>query len=326
MDNNIEIKNAIEALSLLYSEMPSDKLLSYIKEVESQLTDIAYEAHQSSMVEAEIQNPSNSELLYIPLSKSCRGLDTLVPAKQRYEMLKALGTIDRIVGGVDEYVADRLGYINGNCSIEKYKEGMQCLCNAFSAEQVDAIAMAIYNIEEKNQGCIIGDMTGIGKGRIAAGLIVYAVNQGKLPIFFTEKTNLFSDIYRDLIAINADAGIPQVIVDKNKYTTRVIKASKKEIEDKIKSDISDGDFELEGFNTEQVLSDNTVMKKAVEQYRELYYEDKIEEVYSSYKNGNYENDIKGKNQIVPFIINTKDKKTNILDEDNSIIYYGQNDD
>ena len=203
---------------------------------------------------------------------------------------------------------------------------MQCLCNAFSAEQVDAIAMAIYNIEEKNQGCIIGDMTGIGKGRIAAGLIVYAVNQGKLPIFFTEKTNLFSDIYRDLIAINADAGIPQVIVDKNKYTTRVIKASKKEIEDKIKSDISDGDFELEGFNTEQVLSDNTVMKKAVEQYRELYYEDKIEEVYSSYKNGNYENDIKGKNQIVPFIINTKDKKTNILDEDNSIIYYGQNDD
>jgi hypothetical protein len=34
MDNNIEIKNAIEALSLLYSEMPSDKLLSYIKEVE----------------------------------------------------------------------------------------------------------------------------------------------------------------------------------------------------------------------------------------------------------------------------------------------------
>ena len=57
--------------------------------------------------------------------------------------------------------------------------------------------MAIYNIEVRKQGMIIGDQTGIGKGRIAAAMIRYAVNQGHQPIFITEKANLFSDLYRD---------------------------------------------------------------------------------------------------------------------------------
>jgi len=74
-------------------------------------------------------------------------------------------------------------------SIEEKQKGIKCLCDAFSAEQVDAIAVAIYNIEQKGQGCIIGDQTGIGKGRIAAGMIRYAVNSGLKPIFLTEKPN-----------------------------------------------------------------------------------------------------------------------------------------
>jgi len=46
---------------------------------------------------------------------------------------------------------------------------------ALSAEQIDAVAMAIYNMEERGQGMIIGDQTGIGKGRIAASIIRYGV-------------------------------------------------------------------------------------------------------------------------------------------------------
>src|SRR5215218_3397116 len=63
--------------------------------------------------------------------------------------------------------------------------------------------MAIYNIEARSQGIVIGDQTGIGKGRIAAAMIRYGVVQGVRPVFLTEKANLFSDIYRDLTAIGS---------------------------------------------------------------------------------------------------------------------------
>ncbi len=63
--------------------------------------------------------------------------------------------------------------------------------------------MAIYNIEARGQGMIIGDQTGIGKGRVAAAMIRYAVNRGVQPVFAAEKANLFSDIYRDLSAIGS---------------------------------------------------------------------------------------------------------------------------
>jgi hypothetical protein len=68
---------------------------------------------------------------------------------------------------------------------------------AFKAEQVDALALAIDNIE-KGAGFIIGDQTGIGKGRVNAGVIRYAMNNGLVPIFVTEGPNLYGDMYRDL--------------------------------------------------------------------------------------------------------------------------------
>ncbi|MGB3466742.1 MAG: strawberry notch C-terminal domain-containing protein, partial [Cyclobacteriaceae bacterium] len=85
------------------------------------------------------------------------------------------------------------------------------LCLALSAEQIDAVGMAIYNIEARSQGMIIGDQTGIGKGRVAAAMIRYGVVHGYQPIFLTEKANLFSDIYRDLLAIGAGELIPFIV-------------------------------------------------------------------------------------------------------------------
>jgi hypothetical protein len=42
-----------------------------------------------------------------------------------------------------------------------------------------------------------------------AGLIRYSIlNLREYPVFFTEKKNLFSDIYRDLYDIGLDAAIP----------------------------------------------------------------------------------------------------------------------
>jgi hypothetical protein len=73
----------------------------------------------------------------------------------------------------------------------------ETLREQFSAEQIDALVLAIRNAEE-GKGFIIGDQTGVGKGRVVAAMIKYALNTGKIPIFVTEKPNLYSDMIRDL--------------------------------------------------------------------------------------------------------------------------------
>jgi hypothetical protein len=130
---------------------------------------------------------------YTPASNACVVLNTQVPDSMGFETHAALSKVKSEIGGnMDNFVRHRLGYYS-------HKD----LCHALSAEQIDAVAMAIYNIEARGQGMIIGDQTGIGKGRIAAAMIRYAVQQGMKPIFITEKANLFSDIYRDLSAIGS---------------------------------------------------------------------------------------------------------------------------
>jgi hypothetical protein len=129
---------------------------------------------------------------YQPASESCIVLNTQVPDSMAFETQSAIARIKEEVGGdIDAFVCHRLKYSRA------------ALCKALSAEQIDAVAMAIYNIEARSQGMVIGDQTGIGKGRIAAAIIRYANCQGLRPVFLTEKANLFSDIYRDLSAIGS---------------------------------------------------------------------------------------------------------------------------
>lgn len=152
-------------------------------------------------LELELLNADELGMPYTPASDSCVVLDTVVPDSMGYETHSALQRIKEAVGGdIDEYVRVKLNY--------KTKTE---LCKALSAEQIDAVAMAVYNIEERNQGMIIGDQTGIGKGRVAASIIRYGVHQGVQPIFITEKANLFSDIYRDLVAIGSSNLVPFIV-------------------------------------------------------------------------------------------------------------------
>lgn len=138
---------------------------------------------------------------YIPASESCFVLDTHVPDAMEFEMHQAINRIKTEVGGdIDNFVRHRLGY---DTKVQ--------LCKSLSAEQIDAVGMAIYNIEALSQSVIIGDQTGIGKGRVAASIIRYAVEQGLKPIFLTEKANLFSDIYRDLSAIGSSHLKPFIV-------------------------------------------------------------------------------------------------------------------
>ena len=51
------------------------------------------------------------------------------------------------------------------------------------------------------KGFIIGDDTGVGKGRAAAAMIVWAKKNGKIPIFVTVSKSMYTAMYEDLINI-----------------------------------------------------------------------------------------------------------------------------
>ncbi|KAL6953741.1 hypothetical protein U1Q18_050186 [Sarracenia purpurea var. burkii] len=123
------------------------------------------------------------------------------PILWRLKSIKRYKISKQAIGGdVDAFVQGRLKYLT-----------KATLYKALSAEQIDATALAIYNIEAKNQGIIIADQTGIGKGRIAAAMIRYATKQGYRPVFITEKPNLFSDLYRDMDDIGSKSLNPFIV-------------------------------------------------------------------------------------------------------------------
>lgn len=133
---------------------------------------------------AKQEKETVQQVSYAPKSGQ-QGLGTLVPVNMRRSITESLESLAARVGDLDAFVAKELGY--GANSIGEY----------FAAEQIDALALAIDNIQ-RGKGFIIGDQTGIGKGRVNAGIIRWAIKNGHVPIFVTEKPNLYGDMYRDL--------------------------------------------------------------------------------------------------------------------------------
>lgn len=127
-------------------------------------------------------------------------LMSVVPAAQAPALQKSLGEI----GDVDQYLVDQLGY-----------SSKEELYGYLAAEQIDSVALAINQMENGN-AFIIGDMTGVGKGRQGAALIRYGVNNGYTPIYFTQKPTLFTDNYRDLADIGSDDLKPFIIASNPK--------------------------------------------------------------------------------------------------------------
>jgi len=138
----------------------------------------------------ELMSSQSALVPYIPKSKATFKMQTLVPRNLAFETQVALNAINQEFGDIDHFVRDGLRYTTTTS-----------LWDAFSAEQVDAIGLYLKQFR-LGKSLIIADATGIGKGREAAGVIRHAVMEGYLPIFFTQKVKLFSDIYRDLKAID----------------------------------------------------------------------------------------------------------------------------
>lgn len=152
---------------------------------------------------------------------SAFSLQSVAPAAMVEAMDNVLSQIEAENGNIDEFVRKELGY-------DTIEETHQAL----AAEQVDSVAMAIYQMK-KGQALIIGDQTGVGKGRQMAALIRWAVKRGEKPIFITQKADLFSDIYRDLVDIGSGDLVPFIfnsdgaMVDSNGNTVHKPLSSKK---------------------------------------------------------------------------------------------------
>lgn len=129
---------------------------------------------------------------YKPVSK-IDSIGSLVPVNLENPIKESLEGLKKEVGkNLEDYVSQKLGYKSSKDLIDK-KSGRSIL----SAEQIDAVSLAV-NAIDSNAGVIVADQTGLGKGRVAAASIAYAVKAGKTPVFLTEKAGLFNDIYRDL--------------------------------------------------------------------------------------------------------------------------------
>ena len=136
-------------------------------------------------------DPESHQSNYEPSSKN-KTVDTLIPTNLQDATQRALEVVEDTYGPVDAFVQKELGYKKG----DKYFTDL-------SAEQVDALALAIH-AHKNGGGMIVGDMTGVGKGRVAAAMMRYADMNGMVPIFVTEKPDLFGDMYRDLADVGSD--------------------------------------------------------------------------------------------------------------------------
>lgn len=155
----------------------------------------------------QIKNNLNGP--YDPVAVSCFSLKVNVPDSMDTEVRKSQEIL-KALGDIVEFVRRELNY-----------KSKDALCEALAAEQIDAVAMAILKAK-KGHAMIIGDQTGIGKGRQAAAMIRWVVENNHNtpgfvpPVFITEKQNLFSDLYRDLLAIGCADYKPFIVNNDSK--------------------------------------------------------------------------------------------------------------
>jgi P-loop containing NTP hydrolase pore-1/C-terminal domain on Strawberry notch homologue len=171
-----------------------------IKEVESAGLDV-----RKIIEDNKLQRP------YIAFSRVGES-STMVPKELQQPLQAFMSDLEDMHGPVDDFVRKEMGFAGDNT-----------LESRFSPEQVDALGMIFHRMKQ-GRGHILGDETGIGKGRTLAGVTTWALKQGRPVVFVTDRANLFSDLARDLrdigewgrvkpFVMNADGRIEDSIGD-----------------------------------------------------------------------------------------------------------------
>lgn len=142
------------------------------------------EAETQSIDVERVANENDFQRPYLAFSKVGEAR-TMVPKNLQAPLQAALSNLERIEGPIDGFVERELGF------------GANTLGDRFSPEQVDAIGLSVFRMKS-GRAPIIGDETGIGKGRTLSALATWAEKNGKSVIFVTDRSNLFSDLARDL--------------------------------------------------------------------------------------------------------------------------------
>ncbi|MHC4621682.1 MAG: strawberry notch-like NTP hydrolase domain-containing protein, partial [Planctomycetota bacterium] len=130
------------------------------------------------------------QVVYKPASKGPQENEN-IPKYLEPHVKRALADLEQAVGPVDDFVCEQLQYASN-----------RNMWGHLSANQVDSVALALYRLA-KHTAMIIGHQTGVGKGRIAAGIVRHIIKKGEptLVTFFTARKDLFSDFYRDLVDV-----------------------------------------------------------------------------------------------------------------------------
>lgn len=136
---------------------------------------------------------------YIPTSM-LSDPSLMIPRNLASPVRRAMLEVQKETPHIDAWLQNRLEYSDD-----------KALTEALSAEQADAIALALHR-SESGLGFMVADQTGIGKGRIIASLARAARIKGEPVIFLTEKAELFTDLWRDIEDIGAEAYFKNLFV------------------------------------------------------------------------------------------------------------------
>lgn len=205
---------------------------------------------------------------YSPSVELIQSLGSMIPAQLEEETKHAYAKLKEALGNnVVGFVANRL-----QLSPEE-------LAVALAAEQIDGVALAIYNIEARGQSVIIGDQTGIGKGRQAAALIRYGMLAGYLPIFLTDRYTLFSDMYRDCKALGIKDARPLILN---------LRASIVDFDTPVDDDKSPDTDEI--WAPDEEAEEEEVMGLYTQHYKEVYKSPKKSELEMLYRDADIPKD------------------------------------
>lgn len=143
-------------------------------------------------------------------------IGSVVPSGSADSIYKSLKNVEKLEGkSIAEFVKDELGYK----SLDDMFTTANVKDSGLAAEQVDAVGLAISNMK-RGKILIIGDQTGLGKGREAAALIRWAVRNKKKVLFVTEQPKLFTNMYFDLRNIGSGELRPLCIGNPSRSTIR----------------------------------------------------------------------------------------------------------
>ena len=185
-----EIKEKLTGLTDKFDEARA-KLAGQLRAVRERLQELFSKNVNKSEALAQEKVP------YSPVSDPTgeHAIGSVVPSGSADYMRDAIKRLEKEVGKpVAEFVMEELGYASLD---EMFTTADKEKFTGLSSEQVDAVGLAIQQIKT-GRIFIVGDMTGVGKGRVGAALIRWGHRHGKKVIFCTEQPNLFTAMYEDI--------------------------------------------------------------------------------------------------------------------------------